>query len=398
MKQLYIFIFCYLTVSLCYSQDDYDPNVYDAPNICRSPEIRLDSVVAIDLSLDSTMMDTIFEFDYIEIYSYAWDNPLLPETVDYTAAGDRPERYSYSYDDDGNLLTIKVELYDDLGMVWRLQSERENNYDENASLILWERTDYDIFSGEIFFKVKEERVYDDMGNLSEYDKYIWDSALEEYYLSTHADFYYNDFNVTDSIQFFRWDRVDEVLDPWFQYLYTSEEDRLLTREQISWDDFTQSFIPFARREWTYDSDGFQTSLTFERYINEEWQFTTRYEYEIDDCGNILVWTLYAYDADTEEWVIRGINTYYYSGLSDTKEVIELSAALYPNPSSNFVTISNINLKEEFQISIVNLSGMTLSVQTVTQGTPVDISYLPSGIYNINILSDDKYYSARLSKL
>lgn len=397
MKQLYVFIFCYLTVSLCYSQDDFDPNVYNAPNICRSPEIRLDSVVGLDLSLDSITMDTIYEFDYKTIYSYAWDNPLLPETIDFIEAGDLPERDTNTYDDEGNLLTIKGEVYDDFEMTWKLLSTRENSYDENGNLVSWEQLNYDFFEGELTSKSKEDRVFDDMGNLLEYDRYSWDPLLEEYYLRFNADLYYNAFNVTDSIHFFGWDRDDEELEPWFQYHYTSEEDRLLTRVQLSWDDFTQSFIPFARREWTYDSDGFITSLTFERYINEEWRFTTRYEYERDDCGNLLVWTLYAYEVDAEEWVTRGINTYYYSGLSDTKEVIELSAALYPNPGSNFVTISNDNLEEEFQISIVNLSGMTLSVQTVTQGIPFDISYLPSGIYNINIHSVDKYYNTKLNK-
>jgi hypothetical protein len=72
---------------------------------------------------------------------------------------------------------------------------------------------------------------------------------------------------------------------------------------------------------------------------------------------------------------------------------------YPNPSSSKIYLNIVDLeKSQFNISVTNLLGVeVLNIQNISPTTPINISNLADGVYNISINSDNKIYNSKFIK-
>jgi hypothetical protein len=75
----------------------------------------------------------------------------------------------------------------------------------------------------------------------------------------------------------------------------------------------------------------------------------------------------------------------------TSKFSDLSISVYPNPTSS---ILNIDFDKSFIGSISDLSGKKVMNFS---NTTIDISQLSSGVYILNIISDDKYFNKKIVK-
>jgi len=82
-------------------------------------------------------------------------------------------------------------------------------------------------------------------------------------------------------------------------------------------------------------------------------------------------------------------------ISSSNDLAEKSISLFPNPASDFITISGENL--EYGYSIYNLQGQKIRTSSFTNKTTIDISNLDSGLYFITMQNDNGLVTKRIVK-
>jgi hypothetical protein len=72
--------------------------------------------------------------------------------------------------------------------------------------------------------------------------------------------------------------------------------------------------------------------------------------------------------------------------------------IYPNPSSNTITIETTELSNQSELIIFNLNGQAIDQYQITdQKTVIDISYLPAGVYFFRLTSDSLFRMFKVIK-
>jgi hypothetical protein len=80
---------------------------------------------------------------------------------------------------------------------------------------------------------------------------------------------------------------------------------------------------------------------------------------------------------------------YYDAPTGINELQKSRLSIYPNPATDKITIEISGVTEENNLSIVNIEGMELIRQKITDNkTEIDIGNLPSGVYFVR-LTDEK---------
>ena len=75
-----------------------------------------------------------------------------------------------------------------------------------------------------------------------------------------------------------------------------------------------------------------------------------------------------------------------------------SIKIYPNPSSDKITIETYETLAKGQLYIMNLSGQELLQQTITNpSTQIDISTLPSGVYVVKLREEKSIQVGKIIK-
>ena len=112
---------------------------------------------------------------------------------------------------------------------------------------------------------------------------------------------------------------------------------------------------------------------------------------VDDEGTVLVPTVTGNfgSQSSNNFCIEAVGTYH---LNPNYQ----SLSIQPNPSTGVFTInfdfSNVNKADLF---IYDTTGKLLKSFTNHQDTNLDVSDLPSGIYMLSLVTDDRYYRERL---
>jgi hypothetical protein len=105
-----------------------------------------------------------------------------------------------------------------------------------------------------------------------------------------------------------------------------------------------------------------------------------------------------YENDTLEYSNPNFAGCYYNGTDDGFETIELSGLkvnVFPNPSTNFITIES---PQAAIMEILDILGQTIMQKTVPQGkADIDISGLAKGVYILRLCSNDKTEVTKIVK-
>ncbi|MBT8232319.1 MAG: T9SS type A sorting domain-containing protein [Saprospiraceae bacterium] len=324
---------------------------------------------------------------------------------------------SYSYNEVG--LVTKRE-FQDLSAIQagRLQSYNAYNYNEDnlltsVSVYIW-NADQDS----LLHRREVEYNYNSLNNLEEIISFSYD-LNDGWELDDSTYFQYNELNqLTNEKQYYTVgpDQIMTIRDEHF-YTYNEEgqliKDLHFTRfdeESNTWKDadITLNFY--------YNYGSLAQSLTLDSVPNS---FENRLYYESNyshfqnmPSDRVLIFqplnkTTPTFNIHDEKYVQKEVTHYsgggnstqildykavfYYSPLETSSTEIEIDGEmkLFPNPTSDFITLTLPNASAQIQVEICNIHGQLVKSDELFSGEKIDISFLDKGVY---------FYSAKVNEI
>ncbi|MEM6722339.1 MAG: T9SS type A sorting domain-containing protein [Bacteroidota bacterium] len=91
--------------------------------------------------------------------------------------------------------------------------------------------------------------------------------------------------------------------------------------------------------------------------------------------------------DPNAAAVSGMSTFDFTTLSVEEENVLTGVSLYPNPASDIVQILTPSNIRNIKIEVFDNAGKQISMQLSADNT-IDVSNIASGLYLVNIISDD----------
>ncbi len=328
------------------------------------------------------------------IYSYEWSNlnsEWIPDSKYETTRTITPTETNYTeYDYDWDGTTATNAYYD----IWTIDSNGNYILDEYYS---WDGSSW-IGDG------KYESEYADNGELTLEISYQWDEGTNGWTFYSRSE--YNDNgNITLSMSYnddFDSDGIaDSEMIPSnkeiFEYNAYNEE---TLYEDYDWDNTLKSWILKSKDIHEYDYTLSDESILEESYnwVYDENKLVGEYKAAktFDSDNDISTASESNWDLTLSNWYITYLKTYYYKDLAtDTKDFIDNTISLFPNPAKDYITINGLPNDYNASLIIYNASGQIVLQKTITENEKINIQSLPNGIYICEVESNG---SSTINKL
>jgi len=377
-------IFMLLTVNASFSQTEY----------------QLDSIQKFDW--DTNM--AIFEMTDRQHFTYANGGTKETFHISFFHNGiewNPVERLFKTYNEFNNILFYTGDSYDPTFDVWYIGDARIHyNYDasQNNTEIYRSFTDDGgatwvdrdpfllfTYNNDNLVTIKTERYYDfiqmDMNNLDQtligYNGLLkadeiyqlWHNSTSTWSDEEKTDFTYSaDLPVQEDTYF--WFTNDWATQAYKRQLNTYASNQLI--EKIT-------------QEWRTGSGGF-------------WENTKRTTWSIDTNGNIQEILTFTWDDNTSVWLNEEQELWYWTeagailGVADENK---LSINIYPNPTTDFFIISNLN--EKATMAMFDVQGKRVMNYDLDnhQNPKIYTNKFNSGIYFLKIATDTGTVSKKL---
>lgn len=164
--------------------------------------------------------------------------------------------------------------------------------------------------------------------------------------------------------------------------------------------------------WNLEIENWQLSITIDHEYDEEQRLSSKFityysegvpadaerpTYLYIEGQNLAVEVNFLFNEATETWSLDSKKYYYYNGLTSVPNeptpVIALS--LSPNPTNGIV---KFGMEETLTVHLFDTTGRMIGSHLLEPGQNLDLSPLPSGIYQILAQSDKNIYSGRIVKM
>ena len=157
--------------------------------------------------------------------------------------------------------------------------------------------------------------------------------------------------------------------------------------ELNWITATETNNHFFTIEKSNDGKKFSVLKTIpSKATNGNSQVNLNYQTtDVNPIGGTLYYRLKQTDFN---------GNYTYFKIVSVNSVIDKNVSIYPNPSTgSFVIETNASTNQTLQVYDVN--GRVVLTQALNGKTTIDASSLPSGIYNLSIISDEGVANKRL---
>ncbi|NLA24478.1 MAG: T9SS type A sorting domain-containing protein [Bacteroidales bacterium] len=174
--------------------------------------------------------------------------------------------------------------------------------------------------------------------------------------------------------------------------------------------FITEIIPYSGQEIIANSVKIHYKINGGEYQSENLNFTSNYKWEVYldnlNSGDIVEYYLSASDAsgrhETHPYIGAGDPHLFVIGenVSVNENIAESRYSIFPNPASERITlITDLSETAEIQYFIIDIYGRklkqtNLDAKTGWQGTSIDISDLPQGIYYLKIINNKEEITKR----
>jgi len=331
-------------------------------------------------------------------FAYDANDKLLTHT--FQAGNDvngwvNDERYSYTYDANGNEIVYVKEKWD--GANWTTQSTRNTVYDANGNKISSTTgNSRNLFSYNAQNLLETQTSQQNISNVwtdTDRIQYTYVPNDTKVATETHATW-----------QASQWKENNRIV-------YSYDAGGNLT-EELGQSPDVNGWKNDALTSHEYDVDGFETQDLFQIWIDTSWENNQRTLFEYDAAHNLVFWDnqnwastawegglrqFNGYDAESNwisaraefwlgTWALFIIQRNYYAQFVSTQTPDFFGFEIFPNPATSFVTIVGDNLS---QVIILDAKGRPVRMQRLeSQEKTVHLNNLPAGNYYLQVLHAD----------
>ena len=270
-------------------------------------------------------------------------------------------KYEYTYNVNGNE-TQQIYYYWDSynSKQWEPSSKYESTYDPKGNLILLIESDRTYVNNTLLWVLrgKYEYTYDPNGNLTQELEYDLDNNNQL------------------------------ALDDKIVYAYDDAGNNTINFYYSNWDVQTNQWGDIYKEEYTYDNRYTKNDLI----LPPDW-FEDEITHMITEIKGLY------HDSTTDEWLTEFQISFAYSPVNVTSapQPDAEMVSIYPNPCSEFVTVSFPDNYTKVSFELFDVQGRKLISKDIDSNEKVSLIGLNSGMYLYNLNMDGKIQKGKLTK-
>ncbi len=331
-----------------------------------------------------------WEFKHTQMDSFEYNEQGLPVKFigfsffnnEYTEVS----RTFLEYDDNGNNTRYLSQGKNESVNGWIDFWETRNTYEDDL-LIASEHFSRDFLSGELAPIESSEYFFDSISGLLIEDlTYGYDFPNPERTLERRSKYFYNSEGHRERNERSRYDEqsMSFNLTSIIYYVKDNFGNNLQNISTRIDSDGNEIFTSRSTNDFDTNIAQSQASLPLNFFI--------RFEYD-----EHLILDYRREKWEDEKWNFDGRTAYFYSGLTQTNDQFnQKDLVIYPNPTNALIQFRNEELLgRKVDIQLIDSGGATFN-STANDGK-LNISHLPTGVYNILLRNESSVYKSRLIK-
>ncbi|WP_282040012.1 T9SS type A sorting domain-containing protein [Saccharicrinis aurantiacus] len=378
-------------------------------------------------------LDAVVQYVFNESSS-AWDKPYTKQTYLYDTNGNETETRNYEWDEakqNWKNVDKKVSSYTSSGILvtdthyqWKdsdgWNNEKKYTYSYNSELLLKEILIWEPSSNTWEARQRVRIDYYESGQVKEEVRLIR-MAPETHWERTQKKFYLYKDGQRESVGVSYWSKQTQSWNPQFLYNYLYDRTDHLLRQIICFSKSNTNWVKMNSTSYNYNINKMLAGMTvvYEDHDNKGYDEVKEQSYahnfEVPANNLLLPYKnrntvpsafhhqlttnqLYAYNKHEDDLVKYREDIYYYSAIEHATsvpfvydELIKVS----PNPASHYITIHCPNKSASLHLNLYNYTGQAIINSQYTAGKPIDISYLPRGLYIYKITQEQTTVTGKL---
>ena len=323
----------------------------------------------------------------------------------------------YAYNSKGLLIEIIHFNINRITSQWVNFSKTSNQYNGNDQLNLSQSFLWNEVNNQWDKLYQGTNTYNTDTNLAHSFSFSWDTVTNEWDSIGKTNYDYFITNNLKSVHSFSKSSSPGIWHPSFtrNYLY-NQNDQIVAFEQFdynlylrsrkieyiydihlnltekneqTWDPNSSSWVNAKKSRFTYDNIYGSSELIVPK------------RYKEDNLMNhmLLDHISYNWNTGSSSWVKHDKSTFIYSQQAPTNilEQTKLNWSIYPNPCTTHFSVNIINVSGKMNLELFDSKGNKVMSSTLFNNAPVNIEYLPKGIYFFTIQSNKEYYQGQIIK-
>ncbi|HOZ30233.1 MAG TPA: T9SS type A sorting domain-containing protein [Bacteroidales bacterium] len=349
----------------------------------------------------------------------------------------------YTYDINGNLLTVLGRNYNVESAQWLNNNLIEDTYENN--LLVDSIRSY--FSGNIIIpSSKVSFEYDGCERIINRILYNWDSEISDWKFLAKSNLIYDESNrlietinydtdflgnmipwnrtvnvysnldLPSVVEYYQWDTENSVWDTITKntFIY-DEQSRVISNIQFNWDNSLEAFVGSQKFEynydfsgnqvldceyrWDYDYDTWVTYYCFIRSYDEQYSFNDLVlpvnEFSNENFGSMLLMV----ERFGNELNFDYTN-YYYSQHAFENNITNLNLndlAIFPNPTTSIISVVLPEGLKNADFSLFDMQGRCIIEKSIQSESQISVSELSNGLYFYKVVVENEVFSGKLIK-
>ncbi|WP_067147142.1 T9SS type A sorting domain-containing protein [Pseudotamlana agarivorans] len=335
------------------------------------------------------------EYDY-DVYKneeahFFWDATISEWVGDF--------KREYYLDDNQNHTSVVWSNWDANTRDWLVSSKYDSTFDANNNIISSISSGWDSTLNDWSLNTKTEYVYNANNDVVQRSLYNWDSDTNIWDVYTRKEYDYDNRGnailiVTYDFNFNNW------------YGYVKEEyafdmnNNMISELRHYWNYDFNDWELQRSKVYTYDADGNIMQEIRYRLDPSTGTFVETYRWDTHyDIEDIVVVESYFWDSNISAWVLTRKEFSYYSkknALSTKTDSAIAGVILYPNPTSDFVTIKTNTNTASVTLDLFDLSGRKI-YHSEEINKALNLKSVPSGQYIYRLKINDQQKTGKLIK-
>lgn len=341
-------------------------------------------------------IDSIFENNYEDIYIF-YDDDTIKYNIWYeyddngSEVGYGAYGYEYGYNNNGDLIYVLDYDYDETVDSFEPYYLQEFSYNNDNISVFTYFYDESI-GGDFPFRPSSKEVYifdDNIVNIDVSYYYNWSESEENFKISNRSTYFYEN-DKLDETYYDSWDNnqsefINSRADT---YLFYEGTNQFKQEKSYYWSSEDQSYSPDYVIVLSYFNNNsikefieydFDESLQdFVPSSSEYFNDMTENETNILTTGDYYIW-----DSNFDEWEGQNDNLRVYYTKNSTLSIpntSEISTNIFPNPTSNYLTIKSQKDLSDSKFELFNIAGKKVYSTKLKESNIINIENLQSSVY------------------